>query len=178
MNNNLFENLNSTLNIFSSFPNNNNNSIYNKKLKSIGFCFNGFLSDPDIKNNYYLYGSLTICPEFKDLSFEELRINDYVFSKTGLLPQQPIIEKRNENQNFELLNNNHINNNGIFGNLNSNNSGILGNNGSNNLFLNNQSHSLFGNNNLNNLNEYNINGNNLFGNRNDNLNLFVSFKEN
>ena len=176
MNNNLFENLNSTLNIFSSFPNNNNNSIYNKKLKSIGFCFNGFLSDPDIKNNYYLYGSLTICPEFKDLSFEELRINDYVFSKTGLLPQQPIIEKRNENQNFELLNNNHINNNGIFGNLNSNNSGILGNNGSNNLFLNNQSHSLFGNNNLNNLNEYNINGNNLFGNRNDNNNN--DFKQN
>ena len=93
----LFGNNNTFLKFNSNFGNslsngnlfNNNNSVStnNQKLKSIGCYFNGSKDEKD--GNIY-YGSISITPEFSDLSFEELRLNDYIFAKTGLLPQQPI----------------------------------------------------------------------------------------
>lgn len=80
----------------------------NKKQKSIGFKFNGM----NIEDNYgkQKYVSINALPAFLELSIEELRFNDYTFSKTGLLPPQSIINKNiinpcfwNTNGKYPLL---------------------------------------------------------------------------
>ena len=60
----------------------------NQKQNSIGVKFNGINIDDD---RFGLCNCISINarPEFKGLSIEELRYNDYIFSKTGLLPPQP-----------------------------------------------------------------------------------------
>ena len=123
------------------FTNSNNNA--NKLLKSLGYFFGGMKVSE--KNGDAIYGSIISTPEFSDLSLEELRLNDYTFAKTGLLPQQPIFLSKLENQN-SIKNISNINNNNIFGNIN-NNTVLFGNksiiNQGNNHFSNN---SLFFNN--------------------------------
>ena len=62
--------------------------LINKSQNSIGVKFNGINIDDD---RFGLCNCIAINarPEFKGLSIEELRYNDYTFSKTGLLPPQP-----------------------------------------------------------------------------------------
>ena len=97
-NNNSFwkfnSNFNNSLSNGSLFSNNNNNNNFvltnEQKLKSIGYYFNGKKKEKD--RNFTMRG-INKTPEFSDLSFEELRLNDYIFAKTGLLHQQPIFIK-------------------------------------------------------------------------------------
>ena len=143
----------------------NNLNLSNKKeLKSIGYYFDGVQIQE--KSESPVYGSINAVNKFNDLSFEELRLNDYTFAKTGLLPQQPIIFKRNEYDSP------HINSNGLFGENNNNifefNPNIF--NFNNNSFMNNSnSNPFFKSNDIPNNNIFN-NGNNnngsIFGNKN------------
>ena len=174
----------------------NNLNLSNKKeLKSIGYYFDG-VQIPE-KHESPVYGSINAVNTFNDLSFEELRLNDYTFAKTGLLPQQPTIFKRNDydsphTNNNGLFDENHNNNNifefnpNIF---NFNNNSFLSNSNSN-PFLNNndaQRNSLFNNGNNNNFGFFGNNNNgSFFGNKNiekggtffDNSNNFGRLFEN
>jgi hypothetical protein len=60
----------------------------NQSQNSVGVKFNGINIDDD---RFGLCNCISINarPEFKGISIEELRYNDYTFSKTGLLPPQP-----------------------------------------------------------------------------------------
>ena len=108
-----------------SFIDNNKDLNSIQKLKSIGIIF----KEIDIieRNGKAKYLSINSSPDFSTLSLEELRYNDYTFSKTGLLPLQPKINKEKKDINigasisntisrFELLpsNNSSNNNNNIF----------------------------------------------------------------
>ena len=170
-----------------SFIDNNKDLNSIQKLKSIGIIF----KEIDIieRNGKAKYLSINSSPDFSTLSLEELRYNDYTFSKTGLLPLQPKINKEKKDINigasisntisrFELLpSNNSSNNNNnifinkdekerIFENKTSNNNFINPNEGIN--FDNNikkQSNFLFSNN-INNINQKQNNSNLLIKNNN------------
>lgn len=77
---------------------NNNSSNLNQKRKTEGVIFNG-IKQEEI-NGVVNYKSINFLPEFNKLSFEELRYNDYIFNKTGLLPPEPQISRDISNISF------------------------------------------------------------------------------
>ena len=103
-NNNLINNNNNTLfgasstNLF-NFSNQNNNiknnniNNNNRLLQSINFNFNG--RNVIEKNGASNFLSISSIDEFYELSFEELRLNDYSFFKTGNIPPQPVFNRNN-----------------------------------------------------------------------------------
>ena len=107
-NNNLFDNNNNSLfgasstnlfnfgnqnNINNNINNNNINNNSNKLLQSINFNFNG--RNVIEKNGAGNFLSISSIDEFYELSFEELRLNDYSFFKTGNIPPQPVFNRNN-----------------------------------------------------------------------------------
>ena len=176
---------------------NNLNSSNKKELKSIGYYFDGIPVQE--KHGSPVYGSINAVNKFNDLSFEELRLNDYTFAKTGLLPQQPTIFKRNEYESS------HLNINGFFGENHNNNifemnpnifnfsnNSFMNNSNSNQFFKSNDAQSnnlfnrenknfgFFGNNNNGSLfeNKNMENGGTFFGNRNNFGRLFENSNNN
>jgi len=99
-NNNLFDNNNNSLfgasstNIF-NFGNQNNNNINNNKrlFQSISCNFNG--RNIIEKNGTSNFLSISSTNEFYELSLEELRLNDYIFFKTGNIPPKPFFNRNN-----------------------------------------------------------------------------------
>ena len=77
---------------------NNNSPNLNQKRKTEGVIFNG-IKQEEI-NGVVNYKSINFLPEFNKLSFEELRYNDYIFNKTGLLPPEPQISRDISNISF------------------------------------------------------------------------------
>jgi hypothetical protein len=133
-----FANISTSSGLFGNYNNNTTNSTFtfknsntfelnnnNQKLKSIGLPFNGYSIEE--KDTKFTYASISVTPDFSALSFEEIRNNDYVFAKTGSLPQQPILNNKN-NLNFGLSSGfNNSNSGGLFGNANNNGGGLFGN---------------------------------------------------
>ena len=111
INNNLFDNNNNSLfgesspNLF-NFGNQNNNNINNRLFQSISFNFNG--RNIIEKNGTSNFLSISSTNEFYELSLEELRLNDYIFFKTGNIPPQPVF---NRNNIFNKYINNNLNQN-------------------------------------------------------------------
>ena len=99
--NNLFNNNN-------LFDNNNNNINNNKKrlFQSKSCNFNG--RNIIEKNGTSNFLSISSTNEFYELSLEELRLNDYIFFKTGNIPPQPVF---NRNNIFNKYINNNLNQN-------------------------------------------------------------------
>ena len=69
-----------------------------KKFNSFGYQFKGNNIIEKFINEICFV--ITSSPEFKELSLEELRYNDYMLNRTDILPQQPIINKSNDNNCF------------------------------------------------------------------------------
>lgn len=141
---------------------NNLNLANEKELKSIGYYFDGIQIQE--KRESPVYGSINAVNKFNDLSFEELRLNDYTFAKTGLLPQQPTFFKRKENNSPQ------INSNGLFGENHNNNifefnPNIF--NFNNNSFMSNSNSNFF-------IKSNEIPNNNVFNNGNNNFGFFGS----
>ena len=118
---------------FSLFSNNNifnNNNNQETKYTSIGYSFKG--QNIQEKNGMSIFRSILSNNQFSHLSFEELRLNDYTYIKTGNIPPQPspnsmntpadvgsIFGNNNNNTlNFNPANAINQNNGGLFGNSN------------------------------------------------------------
>ena len=139
---------------------NNNISNNNRNLHSIGYQFKGVLLQE--KGTNYLFNTISTLNDFAELSTEELRFNDYILARTGILPPQPIFNK-NKNYNFgSAIDNFNSGNGGLFGTqFNNNNSGLFGNNNINNSLFDNSNRDI-----------YITYHNELFGRQNNNGGLF------
>ena len=87
--NNIFSNNNSVRFSFNNNNNFNSNQNVNTKFNSVGFYFNGFSITEKTGNANF--SSITSLPEYENLSFEEIKYNDYIFAKT--VKQREVIRR-------------------------------------------------------------------------------------